>query len=62
MEAADQTLIRQITSKAAADNYKFAAFVMGTVNSPIFRDRRVEAVVADDTKDKNQKNDNNQQR
>jgi len=60
MEAADQTLIRQITAKAATDNYKLAAFVMGTVNSPIFRERRVEAVVADDAK--NQKNDNNQQR
>ncbi|HEY4305028.1 MAG TPA: DUF1592 domain-containing protein [Gemmatimonadaceae bacterium] len=58
MEAADQTLIRQVTSKAAADNYKFSAFVMGTVNSPVFRERRVEAVVADDAKDKQ----NNQQR
>jgi hypothetical protein len=52
MEAADQTLIRQITSKAAADNYKFSSFVMGTVTSPVFRERRVEAMVADDTKDK----------
>jgi len=52
MEAADQTLIRQITSKAATDNYKFSAFVMGTVTSPVFRERRVEAVVADDAKDK----------
>ena len=63
MEAADQTLIRQITSKAAADNYKLSAFVMGTVTSPVFRERRVEAIVADDTKDKNQKqNDTNKQR
>jgi hypothetical protein len=60
MEAADQTLIRQITNKAAADNYKFSAFVMGTVNSPVFRERRVEAVVADDTKEK--QNDTNKQR
>jgi hypothetical protein len=55
MEATDQTLIRQITDKAATDDYKFSAFVMGTVTSPIFRERRVEAVVADDTKDKEQK-------
>ena len=53
MEAADQTLIRQVTEKAAADHYKFSAFVMGTVNSPVFRERRVEkTVVADDAKEK----------
>jgi hypothetical protein len=52
MEAGDQTLIRQITDKAGTENYKFSAFVMGTVNSPVFRERRVEAVVADDMKDK----------
>jgi hypothetical protein len=56
MEAADQTLIRQVTEKAATDSYKFSAFVMGTVTSPVFRERRVEkTVVADDTKEKEQK-------
>jgi hypothetical protein len=64
MEAEDQSLVRQVTLKAAADNYKFSSFVMGTVTSPAFRERRVETVAADDAKDKQtqKQNNNNKQR
>jgi len=60
MEADDQTLIRQVTAKAALSNYKLSAFVMGTVTSPAFRERRIEAVAADDAKDSKQHHDNQQ--
>jgi hypothetical protein len=65
MEADDQTIVRQVTEKAAANNYRFSSFVMGTVTSPVFRARRAEAIVADDAKEKQQQkqqNDHQQQR
>ncbi len=61
MEAEDQTLVRLVTDKAAADNYKFSSFVMGTVTSPAFLERRADPVVADDTKDKQQEQKTTQQ-
>ena len=65
MEPEDQTLVRQVTAKAAMDNYKFSAFILGTVNSPAFRERRADVVSADDAKDKQQQtrqHDTKQQR
>jgi hypothetical protein len=41
MEAEDQTMVRSITRDAATNNYRLSSFVMGVVNSPAFRNKRV---------------------
>jgi hypothetical protein len=47
VEDFDQPTIRAIARDASDNGYKFSSFVNGVVNSPAFRERRIEPVSAD---------------
>jgi hypothetical protein len=59
MEDVDQTMVRKIAKDAEAGNYRISSFVLGVVNSPVFRQKRVEPTMADAEKDNK---DSNKQR
>lgn len=47
IEAEDQPMVRVIARDAATNNYRLSSFIMGVVNSPAFRNTRVEPMAAD---------------